>query len=246
MNKISYLLGMLAAGGTIGGTASAAVLGDGYTTVTINSPITSDASTNLITLAGASTPQYAYGSFANIPNIGDGASDSGLISNLENLSTPGAIRSARAAAIRGASSTKQDFGLVIGESFGSQPLTFQQFEANAAAYKQTAGFPVAGVVNGPDADSPGGNEYFYLLFTDAPEANLTPKDVFYGWATIGTPGANQTPSFIHPDGTDPSTLSTITYGAVPEPETWAMLVAGVGLVGGAMRQSRRRRARLAA
>jgi len=246
MVKISYVLGMLAAGGAMGGTASAAVLG-GFTTVTVNLPITSDANTTPITLAGATDPQYEYGSFANIPTVsGSALDDSGLISNLANLSGPDAIRSARIAAISGATSTKQDFGFVVGESFGSQPLTFQQFEANEGAYKQSYGFPVAGVVNGPDADSPGGNEYFYLLFTDAPESDLTAKNVFYGWATVGTPGANSTPGFVHPDSTSPSTLSTITYGAVPEPGSWAMLLAGVGLVGGAMRQSRRRRATLAA
>ena len=44
-----------------------------------------------------------------------------------------------------------------------------------------------------------------------------------------------------------SSLATVTFGAappvgeVPEPATWAMMIGGFGLVGGAMRSARRRR-----
>jgi hypothetical protein len=34
-------------------------------------------------------------------------------------------------------------------------------------------------------------------------------------------------------------LASISYAAAPEPEAWALLVAGVGLAGGALRRSRR-------
>jgi hypothetical protein len=41
-------------------------------------------------------------------------------------------------------------------------------------------------------------------------------------------------------------LESIMYEAAPEPEAWALLIAGMGLAGGALRGARRRRQRLAA
>jgi hypothetical protein len=41
-------------------------------------------------------------------------------------------------------------------------------------------------------------------------------------------------------------LESITYEAVPEPEAWALLLAGVGLAGGALRGARKRRQAIAA
>ena len=52
MTKISYILGMLAAGGAMGAAAHAS------TTVTLNLPLSSDASATNITLAGGVDPQY--------------------------------------------------------------------------------------------------------------------------------------------------------------------------------------------
>jgi hypothetical protein len=48
----------------------------------------------------------------------------------------------------------------------------------------------------------------------------------------------------HFDGAD--TLESITFkGAVPEPDTWALLIAGMGLAGAALRRQRRRPAQAA-
>ena len=51
-------------------------------------------------------------------------------------------------------------------------------------------------------------------------------------------------SFTGPLQIDDVTLDGMISGAVPEPSTWAMLIVGMGLVGGTMR-SRRRNAALA-
>ena len=51
------------------------------------------------------------------------------------------------------------------------------------------------------------------------------------------------PQFGHPNGTGGSRWSTwianIRAGAVPEPATWAMMIAGFGMVGFAMRRSQK-------
>jgi hypothetical protein len=47
---------------------------------------------------------------------------------------------------------------------------------------------------------------------------------FLGEATFGADG----------------TLDSISFAAAPEPETWALLLAGLGMAGGAMRMARRR------
>jgi len=74
---------------------------------------------------------------------------------------------------------------------------------------------------------------------------------------IGTDRATITPtglfrmSFKQTTGAA-SGLATVTFGtappvqsAVPEPATWAMMIGGFGLAGGALRSARRRRGRLA-
>ena len=245
MKKISYILGMLAAGGAMGAAANAAA-----TTVTLNLPLSSDASVTTITLAGAIDPQYEYGSFANIPGAtGNSALDSGIVSYLYNFSAPGHnLSSIRQIA---SSTTKNDIGLVVGESQGAAPLTFQQWLAcGSSCVKSNYGFPVAGIVSGPDASPTGGNEYFYLLFTNTanPASN---DDIFFGYATIGSPSdARPPPHGVTGGGVlggaDPTELVSITYNAVPEPESWALMLAGAGLVGGALRANRRRRAAVAA
>jgi hypothetical protein len=40
-------------------------------------------------------------------------------------------------------------------------------------------------------------------------------------------------------------LETISYAAVPEPEAWALLIAGAALTGGALRTARRRQSAIA-
>jgi hypothetical protein len=66
------------------------------------------------------------------------------------------------------------------------------------------------------------------------------------------------PTYIHLTFTSDSTtytgvayidaraeLETISYAAVPEPEAWALLIAGAALTGGALRTARRRQAAIA-
>jgi hypothetical protein len=65
---------------------------------------------------------------------------------------------------------------------------------------------------GPDTDS-----YIHLTFSNGPTT-------YVGTAFVDATGE----------------LETITYAAVPEPEAWALLIAGAALTGGAMRIGRRR------
>ena len=52
---------------------------------------------------------------------------------------------------------------------------------------------------------------------------------------------NDTPFTLTPGTTTGYFDTTLTLSAVPEPDAWALLVAGAALVGGAARASRRRR-----
>jgi hypothetical protein len=54
----------------------------------------------------------------------------------------------------------------------------------------------------------------------------------------GTAGGNNFYVFGFTDGDLPGFLAQ-QFGAVPEPATWAMMVMGFGLVGGAMRRRRK-------
>ena len=68
-----------------------------------------------------------------------------------------------------------------------------------------------------------GNGYFFICALDAPVCN----------SEINTAAANFSPT---------SVVATISPSATPEPGTWALMLAGVGGVGGALRYGRRRQA----
>ena len=78
-----------------------------------------------------------------------------------------------------------------------------------------------------------------------------------GGTDLGASGDNSA-SYIHLTFTSDSTtyigtafvdasgeLETITYSAVPEPDAWALLIAGAALTGGVLRTARRRQAAMA-
>jgi hypothetical protein len=98
-------------------------------------------------------------------------------------------------------------------------------DAHLGLVTTTAGLPGLGesypgvtydaTVNGV---GPGVTEYVHLEFFD-----------FTGQQWIGT-------AMFGADGT----FDTIAVEAVPEPAAWALLLAGVGMAGGAMRMARRR------
>jgi hypothetical protein len=98
-------------------------------------------------------------------------------------------------------------------------------------------------------------------FGDHPLARVSPtstefKTVEHGTVQVAAPGGSGADFFLHLQFQDDSgnnyvgtadfagnaTLKSITYGAVPEPEAWALLVGGLGLAGGALRRRRRDRA----
>ena len=85
------------------------------------------------------------------------------------------------------------------------------------------------------------------------------SDSYFGTGTTVTLGAGNTDSFLPPffsPSPNPGVLAAGSYtadfaggsltltgpGGVPEPEAWALLIAGASMVGGARRASRRRMA----
>lgn len=104
---------------------------------------------------------------------------------------------------------------------------------------------------------------------DAPNSALGLKTATPGWPSPGESytessyitdfkGEPNGPSYIHLTFTSNSTtytgvayvdaageLETISYGAVPEPDAWALLIAGAALTGGALRVARRRQSAMA-
>ncbi|MGH7021989.1 MAG: hypothetical protein ACREEB_00200 [Caulobacteraceae bacterium] len=78
-------------------------------------------------------------------------------------------------------------------------------------------------VTNPTGVSPGVDEYVHLEF-------ITDGDTYVGTAMFDGAGD----------------LETVMYEAVPEPAEWMLLIAGAGLVGGALRGARRRRQAVAA
>ncbi|HEY3889023.1 MAG TPA: PEPxxWA-CTERM sorting domain-containing protein [Caulobacteraceae bacterium] len=124
-------------------------------------------------------------------------------------------------------------GLVLG--IPSPILSEAKFEINGpdgvglGAESTTPEFPTAGELPltgtkyPADFASGGVDEYLQLEF-------LADGNIYTGYAAFDASGD----------------LETITFAAVPEPESWALLLAGVGVAGGALRGARRRRQRLAA
>ncbi len=206
MSKFNYVMGMLAVGGAAAATGAQA----GSITYTLDLPITSDVTTTSITLLGAATPQYQFGSFANITTPGIPTDDAGLVSYGYLTGATG----------------KSDIGLVFGYTVGGQPLTEAQFAAayGAKTIPFAAQNPIAEIESGTDGASPPGetDHYTYLVFGDP------------------TSSAGFSFGYAHFSADD--TLETITVPDVPEPQSWALLLAGVGLAGGALRQNRRRAA----
>lgn len=133
---------------------------------------------------------------------------------------------------------------------GSTP----QFDYGAAPYKDgwSSSFSTDAFVNGGTPNSALG------LKTTTP-GWPSPDESFAGDSYITDfKGTSYGPSYIHLTFTSDSTtytgvayidaaaeLETISYAAVPEPEAWALLIAGAALTGGALRAGRRRQAAIA-
>ncbi len=66
-------------------------------------------------------------------------------------------------------------------------------------------------------------DYLHLKFSEGGQTYL-------GYADIA--GASD-PSFA------PATLKSVSFAAVPEPQTWALLISGLGVMGAALRRQRR-------
>lgn len=75
----------------------------------------------------------------------------------------------------------------------------------------------------------------------APAVHGSPSDFAYTADLTGLSGRYFLYSVTGTNGVNPG-LSAISFAAVPEAATWALMIAGVGLAGGALR---RRRARIA-
>jgi hypothetical protein len=210
VNQTKYITAMLAAGGSLAFAGAA----DAWIVEPFNTPITADAyaAAGEVTLAGASAPQFLYGAWANLPNFGT----SGLAPDDGGL-------------INGEIFTGVKTGVELGESSSLGVLSPVQWNNAlkgsdpALTFKAPPNYlPANGlltVTNGGDATLSGGDQYIYLVFI---------TDVGAGAEYFGTAHVNAA-----------GTLETVTYAPIPEPEAWALMVAGVGLAGAGLRRRRR-------
>ena len=104
---------------------------------------------------------------------------------------------------------------------------------------------LGGVVNDPTMYNP----YPTLVGATVKDAPLMTNGVgtgFSGWtreyATFTAGGTSQLLSFFATGSGAPpyALLADVSISAVPEPATWAMMIIGFGVVGGAMRAAKRR------
>ncbi len=123
------------------------------------------------------------------------------------------------------------------EQYGLRTLAGAYYGADASSPTMpTSGetwhsgdFVTATKVNSAPVAINSAENYLHLKFIEGGQEYL-------GYADIA--GASD-PSYSE------ATLKSVTFAAVPEPESWALLLSGLGLMGAAMRRQRRLQAALA-
>ncbi len=126
----------------------------------------------------------------------------------------------------GSGSISQSLATVVGQSY---KLTFAYAHnlfpggTNAAS----AGFAFGGLTGTVSHSSGSTNDLDWQIYTGYFTATSTSTNLSF---------TNLTPTV----GNAGVLLDGISVSAVPEPATWAMMIAGFGLVGGTMRRSRRK------
>jgi len=102
----------------------------------------------------------------------------------------------------------------------------QTIDPNGETFPSTGGVPFLSF-NVDNIDGSGGRSSFYFFAADA-------------FSLAGTHTAQNPPDGSGFGNAGPATLTLgDRAGAVPEPATWAMMVGGFGMIGGAIRQRRR-------
>jgi hypothetical protein len=244
MSKLSYALGMLTLAGA--GLAEAAP-----TTVALNfsSPDYSTYTSNVevvtltpITLAGATAPQFYFGTYyspcmANPSNSfvsGANGSVYGALNFLETAQavSAGDLPNAAPTTYAGSAYSNSAFGQknVVpglpspGESFSNKPVSLAGFYESPKSYTPAGGGTPVDISNidalsyrVQDQTGLSGDLYTHTIF----EAN---GQTYIGDFHVHTLGG----------------VASITFAPVPEPDAWALLIAGAGMVGGAARARRRK------
>jgi hypothetical protein len=250
MGKLTRTLAMLAAGGA-SGAAGSAMAAPAVTTVTLDIPIdtsTTDGSTwTPITLAGSSAPQFYLVTETqadeNESSVGGGSSDT----------------IAEAALIQADFATANSGYPVYGEPSAPSAIGIKSSTPGLPA----AGEPFFKSTNAPepyaftyDYDVTAGADTLPSLEAQAAAVEATgngtvkpnyvtgsPSDV-YLHTEFSANGANYQGTFFFDTAGE---LESVSYVAVvPEPDAWALLIAGSALAGGALRAGRRRRTAIAA
>lgn len=137
---------------------------------------------------------------------------------------------------------------------GNITLAARVFHTNAAGQLVAKGSEI--VLRVSDTDDYHNGALFGLpgagrqRWADYSSVTLDPTSFHGFWITGTFAREYNLPQFGHPGGTGGSRWGTyianLDVGGVPEPQTWAMLIAGFGLVGAAMRVSARRRSTVVA
>ncbi len=132
-----------------------------------------------------------------------------------------------------------------GDYFGGGPLTIST--GNGGAVNTIFGQPTTNFADGRGGPVTFGPTLNYDAFATATPIRFTNGDNFIGLrATVGTGTyygyAFSTNNVIRSIGFENVADATITaVTGVPEPTTWAMSIAGVGMIGGALRRRPRTR-----
>ncbi len=197
-----------------------------------------------ITLAGKGAPQFYYG-FEYIPCTGDCTGNGSKYVAFDVLFTASSL------------SQITDFGTDQNGNTIVNPYAGSAYNNSAIGSKSlTPGLPsssetftktnaVTGIYASPKIVTPDGgspvdisniNELGYVVQQKTGQSD-------YYIHVIFDPNGTTYRGAVHVDGA--GGLTTITYNAVPEPDAWALLIAGTAVAGGAIR-SRRRKVALAA
>jgi hypothetical protein len=127
------------------------------------------------------------------------------------------------------------FPVSISMTINGQTINFQNFAQSVAAYLGDFTAPQLNVVAGGASNN-------MLLFTQAGPATL-PTSASQIFSVSGSQISSYQSQFYYNGGLARGELSitsissaVLSGASVPEPATWALLVVGFGIVGGAMRQ----------
>ncbi len=248
MSKLSYTLAMLALSGV--GAASQA---SANITETLNIPApdpTNITATSTffdltpITLAGKGAPQFYFG-FEYIPCSGTCTGNGSKYVAFDVLFTASSLSQITDFGTDGNGNTIVNpyaGSAYSNSSIGTKSLT-PGIPSHSETFTKTAA--ATGLYANPKTYTPDGGSPIDISNINglgyAVQQKTGQSDYYIH--VMFDPAGTTYRGTVHVDGA--GGLTTVTYNAVPEPEAWALLIAGTAMAGGAMR-SRRRKAALTA